>query len=74
LRRGLQNHEDLPRRRAEEIMTSNPKRTSPNRLAVEALKQMEEYKITSLLVVDPAADQQLVGVLHLHDLLRAGLG
>jgi arabinose-5-phosphate isomerase len=40
-------------------------------LAAEAVRMMQTYKITSLLVVDD--NDELVGVLHIHDLLRAGV-
>ena len=51
-------------------MTSNPKSISLDAMAVEALRLMQENGITVLPVVDTA---QLVGVIHLHDLIRAGL-
>lgn len=51
-------------------MTSNPKSISVDALAAEALRLMQENGITVLPVVDAA---QLVGVIHLHDLIRAGL-
>lgn len=53
------------------VMTANPKRTTPQRLAMEALKTMEDKAITSLPVVD--AEDKVVGFLHLHDILRARL-
>ncbi len=54
-----------------EVMTRNPRRTSPDRLAMEALKSMEDKSITSLPVVD--SDNRIAGFLHLHDILRARL-
>lgn len=54
-----------------EVMTANPKRTYPERLAMEALKTMEDKAITSLPVVD--AETHVVGFLHLHDILKARL-
>lgn len=53
------------------VMTLNPKRTSPERLAMEALKTMEDKAITSLPVVD--GENHVVGFLHLHDILKARL-
>jgi len=41
-------------------------------LAVVALEEMEAFKITQLVVVD--ANDRPVGVVHLHDLVKAGLG
>lgn len=54
-----------------EVMTRNPRNTSPDRLAMEALKSMEDKSITSLPVVNEAG--KVVGFLHLHDILRARL-
>lgn len=51
------------------LMTSNPKTITADKLAAEAAQVMEEYKIHALLVVDE--DNQLVGALNIHDLLRA---
>lgn len=53
-----------------DVMIANPKVTSPTRLAMEALKVMEDKSITSLPVVD---QDQVVGFLHLHDILRSRL-
>jgi arabinose-5-phosphate isomerase len=53
-------------------MTKSPKTIRQNMLAVQALKVMETFKITQLVVVDD--DQHPIGVLHLHDLVEAGLG
>ena len=58
---------DLLKRRADECMTTDPLHVTEDRLAVEALKEMEDHRITSLVVV---RDQRLVGLLHLHDLWR----
>lgn len=57
-----------------ELMTRDPATTSPETLALEALRQMEEHKpspIGLLPVVD--ADRAVVGMLHLHTLVQAGL-
>jgi len=51
-------------------MTSNPKSISVDALAAEALRLMQDNEITVLPVVKAA---KLVGVIHLHDLIRAGL-
>jgi len=55
----------------ESMITSNPKTTSADRFAAEALLMMETNGITILPVVDDA--NCLQGVVHLHDLIRAGL-
>ncbi len=52
-------------------MTAKPKSIGNDALAAEALRLMEENGITVLPVVD--SDGKLVGVIHLHDLIRAGL-
>ncbi|MBF0135125.1 MAG: KpsF/GutQ family sugar-phosphate isomerase [Magnetococcus sp. DMHC-1] len=71
LRRWLERDERLLQRQAGEIMTRHPKSIGPEALAVEAVKIMEENKITSLFVRQGTGP--LVGVIHLHDLLQAGL-
>lgn len=53
-----------------EIMTCTPKVTSPDTLASEALKYMNDNKISSLFVLD---EKRPVGVIHMHDCLRAGV-
>jgi arabinose-5-phosphate isomerase len=58
-------------RRAADIMTRNPVTITRSTLAVEALRLMEERKITSIIVVDD--DRRVQGVVHLHDLWRTQL-
>ena len=53
-----------------QVMTANPRHTFPDRLAMEALKSMEDKSITSLPVVE---NEKVIGFLHLHDILRARL-
>ena len=55
---------------AAEVMTAAPKTIGPERLAIEAVQIMNEKSITSLFVVE---DGRPVGILHLHDCLRAGV-
>ncbi len=72
LRRQLHNKGDkLLSYTAKECMTADPKTLNPNELAIEALNLMETYKITMLPVVDE--QQHPVGMLHMHDLIRAGV-
>ncbi|MBF0293951.1 MAG: KpsF/GutQ family sugar-phosphate isomerase [Magnetococcales bacterium] len=71
LRRRLETDPDMLARRAREIMTPRPRIVAAAALAVEAMRLMEEAKITCLFVV--ALDGQPEGVIHLHDLLKAGL-
>ena len=56
-----------------DVMTRSPRTIRPEALAAEALRLMNEgdRRITSLFVVDAAGAP--VGILHVHDLLRAGL-
>ena len=56
---------------ARDCMTVSPKRLFAEDLAINALNLMETYKITMLPVID--ADQHPVGMLHLHDLIQAGI-
>jgi arabinose-5-phosphate isomerase len=58
-------------KRAEEIMTSRPKTISAHALAKEALKEMERYSVSDLLIVDD--NDRVTGLIDLKDLLRAGL-
>lgn len=65
---------DLLDRSAGEVMTKSPKVGRPDMLAAEALAFMNEKKITQLFVLDPKDKaRKPVGVLHIHDCLRAGL-
>ena len=57
--------------RAADVMTRNPVTITRGTLAVEALRLMEERKITSIVVV--GAGQQVEGIVHLHDLWRTQL-
>ncbi len=54
---------------AKDAMTPDPKVAFPEELASEALKRMEDYKITVLIVVDE--DKKPIGIIHMHDILRA---
>jgi arabinose-5-phosphate isomerase len=71
LRRGLEKHSNLLERQARECMTRYPKVIDRDELAARAVQVMEQYKITSLLIIDPAG--RSAGVVHLHDILQAGV-
>jgi arabinose-5-phosphate isomerase len=73
LRRALEKFNDLLNRKASEVMTRNPKWIEKDALAAKAVQRMEEYSITSLFVFNSAGDKVPVGILHLHDLLKAGV-
>jgi arabinose-5-phosphate isomerase len=61
---------DLLQQKVEAVMTAGPKTAQSNQLASEILEVMNSSKITALFVVE---SQKPVGILHLHDLLRAGV-
>ena len=71
LRRLMMRQSDVLQLTAGEVMTPHPITIDRHLLAVEALKLMEERKITSIVVVD--AEQRVEGVVHLHDLWRTGM-
>jgi arabinose-5-phosphate isomerase len=61
---------DLLKARTADIMTKKPKVVAPDMLASAALEVLNTSRITALFVVDKAKP---VGILHVHDLLRAGV-
>ena len=54
-----------------DVMTANPKNITANSYGASALNLMEKYSITALAVVDES--NKPVGVIHIHDLLKAGV-
>ena len=71
LRRALDKEQDLSKLTIDALATHNPISIHPDKLAVEATQLMEQHNIHSLLVCDE--DNRLVGVLNVHDLMRAGV-
>lgn len=71
LRRLLEKTMDIKDLTAKDIMTKNPKVTKPDYLASFALQQMENFKITTLIIVD--GEKKPIGILHLHELINLGL-
>lgn len=69
IRRALDKNIDLNTTKIKTLMVSNCKTITPDTLAYDALNLMETNKITGLIVVDDK--KNIVGVLHLHDLLQA---
>ena len=63
--------ENLLAKKAREIMTKDPKVIAKDALAAEAMAIMENSSITCLMILD--ADRRPEGVIHLHDLLKAGV-
>jgi arabinose-5-phosphate isomerase len=74
VRRAMARGADIFTATAGKVMTADPKRIAPTELAAAALQRMEAHTITSLLVCEPGAAQRLVGIVHIHDLLKAGVG
>jgi arabinose-5-phosphate isomerase len=72
LRRLLQNQTDVSKLTAEMAMTRRPKTIRETMLASIALQEMEAHNITQLIVVNK--DNKPVGMVHLHELVKAGLG
>jgi arabinose-5-phosphate isomerase len=72
LRRGLEKKGDIFRFRAAELMTRSPKTIAADILAAEAVAIMEQFTITSLFILD-AQGRKPVGVIHLHDIIKAGV-
>ncbi|THK34436.1 KpsF/GutQ family sugar-phosphate isomerase [Ensifer sp. MPMI2T] len=62
---------DLLLQRVEDVMSRNPRVIKGDVLASAAMEFMQEHKVTVLFLVDDAG--QPVGILHIHDLLRAGV-
>ncbi|WP_456416778.1 KpsF/GutQ family sugar-phosphate isomerase [Thiolapillus sp.] len=71
LRRTLDRGVDLHSTPVTEVMTRGGVTTQSQSLAAEALKLMEDNKISGLLVIDDS--KNLIGALNMHDLLRAGV-
>lgn len=71
LRRFIQRGGDFAGVRAGELGSRMPKTIGPNELAASAVELMERFSITALVVVEPP--ERVVGVIHLHDLLKHGI-
>ncbi|MBK6658301.1 MAG: KpsF/GutQ family sugar-phosphate isomerase [Proteobacteria bacterium] len=69
LRRVFERNHDIRAARMDDVMTRGCKTAGRDLLAAEALRLMQEHKINALLVVGEG--QRLIGVLNMHDLLRA---
>ncbi len=69
LRRFVKRGGSFEKNVARDAMTRNPKIARPEEMALEALRRMEEHKITVLIVVDE--ENKPIGIIHLHDILRA---
>jgi len=73
LRRALEKGYDILGQKAAELMKLNPRRIRRHELAAAALQVMEHYSITSLFVFEDDSAPAPCGIIHLHDILRAGI-
>jgi len=73
LRRALEKGFDILKTTARDVMTVSPKTISQDALAAEALRRMELNSITSLFVSEETPPCSIDGIIHLHDILRAGV-
>jgi arabinose-5-phosphate isomerase len=71
LRRFVQQGGDFSKIAAGALASRRPKLIGPDELAAKAVEMMERYSITTLVVVDNT--KRIVGVVHLHDLLKHGI-
>jgi arabinose-5-phosphate isomerase len=70
IRRMMEKFDSIANLKASDIMGKDPRRISPDAMAVEALELMRKHNISQLLVTQ---DDIYEGVIHLHDLLREGI-
>ena len=73
LRRVIERDSSVLEQPIEALMSTNPKRILRSNLAAKALQQMDTFSITSLFVFESEEDKVPVGIVHLHDLLKAGV-
>lgn len=71
LRRALEKYQNIFDKPVYEMFTPNPITISKDALAAKALQVMEEHSITTILTVDE--NNRPTGILHLHDILSAGI-
>jgi arabinose-5-phosphate isomerase len=71
LRRFVQKGGDFARSTAGDLASRNPKTIAPDDLAAKAVERMERFSITTLVVTEE--DRKILGVIHLHDLLKNGI-
>jgi arabinose-5-phosphate isomerase len=72
LRRALARSGDVRALTAADLMTRTPRTIAPSALGAQAWAVMEQHRITSLLVLEEGS-RRPAGVVHLHDILRAGV-
>jgi arabinose-5-phosphate isomerase len=70
LTRLMERQEDFLSVPVSKVMTTTPRTAEPEQLAAGAVGLMERHRVMALPVVDE--EQRVVGIVHLHDLMRAG--
>ena len=74
IRRGLESlGDDILNTAAESIMSTHPKWILSDTLAISALELMEQHSITSLFVYNDKNNTKPDGIVHIHDILKAGI-
>ncbi len=71
LRRLIEKKKDISQTRAKDMMTRRPRTILKDTLAAKAVRIMQDHSITSLVVVN--GDRRAEGIIHLHDILKAGV-
>jgi arabinose-5-phosphate isomerase len=71
LRRLVERTDEIFSLKAKQVMSKNPKTIDGEELAAKALNLMESYSITSLIITN--GKREPVGIVHLHDILKAGV-
>lgn len=71
LRRFLEKGSNIAKAKASDLGSKSPRTIQADALAAKALQTMEQFSITTLVVVDER--KRLAGVIHLHDLLKSGV-
>ena len=68
IRRSIANCEDLNKLNAEQIMSKGYKNIKNDAKATVALEKMQEFKVSSLVVIDAKSSSEIVGIVTMHDL------
>ncbi len=71
LRRLIEKQKDISQTCAKDMMGGKPKTITRDTLATKAVRIMQNHAITSLAVISD--DQKIEGIIHLHDILKAGI-
>jgi arabinose-5-phosphate isomerase len=71
LRRLIELKKDISQVHAKDMMAGQPKTILKDTLAAKAVRIMQDHSITSLVVINE--DKKIEGIIHLHDILKAGV-